>query len=307
MKVGGKTVHCIHQGKGEAILFIHGMPTNRMLWGGIIQQLSSCHRCFAVDLPGMGETPFIPYSPGYLDRLAKQIELLRIQHGVKKWHVVGHDAGSAIAVHYAARFSQHLACLALMSPAIFPELKPFFLLNPLRKPLIGEALAPFLNFVFWQIAMRRAVAGESNGALFREFYEPFSGLTGAWQLMRVVRWGRPEDMLGEIPAKLSTLPVPTLIFHGSRDVLPVTFAERAASLIPHSKMVTLDAGHFMPLDKPKEVAACLRSFFAENRTEMVLPLRDSKLKKRSAHARTVIAETLSLNGHRAAAAASPLR
>ena len=131
-------MHCIHQGKGDAIIFIHGMPTNRMLWDGIIKELSGHHRCFAVDLPGMGETPFIPYDPGYLDRLAKQIELLRVQHGVKKWHVVGHDAGSVIAVQYAALFSQHVACLALMSPAIFPELRPFYLLNALRKPLVEK-------------------------------------------------------------------------------------------------------------------------------------------------------------------------
>ena len=297
-------MHCIHQGKGDPILFIHGMPTNRMLWDGIIQQLSSHHRCFAVDLPGMGETPFIPYSPGYLDRLAKQIELLRIRHGVKKWHVVGHDAGSAVAVQYAARFSQHVACLALMSPAIFPELKPFFLLNPLRKPLVGEVLAPLLHFAFWQIAMRRAIVGASNNILLRAFYEPFSGLTGAWQLMRLVRWGKPEDMLGEIPAKLPTLPVPTLIFHGLRDVLPATFADRAASLIPHSKVVMLDAGHFIPLDKPKEVAACLQSFFAENRTAMAVPIRNLKLKKRGAHERTVITETSSLDEHRSVAVAS---
>ncbi len=53
MEEGGNVVHCIHRGKGDAILFIHGMPTNRMLWDGIIQQLASHHRCFAVDLPGM--------------------------------------------------------------------------------------------------------------------------------------------------------------------------------------------------------------------------------------------------------------
>jgi pimeloyl-ACP methyl ester carboxylesterase len=170
MKEGGNAVHCIHQGKGDAILFIHGMPTNRMLWGGLIQELSSHHRCFAVDLPGMGETPFTPYCLGYLDRQAEQIEQLRLQHGIEKWHVVGHDAGSAIAVQYAARFSSHVSCLALMSPAIFPDLKPFYLLNALRKPLVGEVLAPVLHLLFWRIAMRRALAGESNGALLRAFY-----------------------------------------------------------------------------------------------------------------------------------------
>ncbi len=291
-------MHCIHQGKGDAILFIHGMPTNRMLWDGIIQQLSSHHRCFAVDLPGMGETPFAPYCPDYLDHQAKQIELLRIRYGVKKWHVVGHDAGSAIAVQYAARFSQHVACLALMSPAIFPDLKPFYLLNTLRKPLVGEVLAPLLHFAFWRIAMRRALVGESNGTLLRTFSQPFSGPTGAWRLMRLVRWGRPEDLLSEIPAKLAALPMPTLLFHGMRDVLPATFAERAASLIPHARVVTVDTGHFIPLDKPKDVAACLRSFFAENRATMDLPIRTTNRSARSARSRTALAEPSTFEGHR---------
>jgi pimeloyl-ACP methyl ester carboxylesterase len=297
-------VHCIQQGKGDAILFIHGMPTNRMLWDSTIQQLSNHHRCFAVDLPGMGETPFTPYSPGYLDRLAKQIEQLRMQHGVKKWHVVGHDAGSAVAVQYAARFSQHVACLALMSPAIFPDLKPFYLLNALRKPLVGEVLAPLLHFLFWQIAMRRAIAGESNGTLLRAFSEPFSGLTGAWRLMRLVRWGRPEDMLGEIPARLVTLTMPTLLFHGMRDVLPSAFAERAASLIPRSRVVTLDAGHFIPLDRPEDVAASLRSFFAENHTTMDVAIRARKNRNPGAYERTKVAEPLNLEGHRSVAVVS---
>jgi pimeloyl-ACP methyl ester carboxylesterase len=292
MKEGGSGVHCINQGKGDAILFIHGMPTNHMLWGGIIQVLSSSHQCFAVDLPGMGETPFIPYSPGYLDRMAKQIELLRIQHGVKKWHVVGHDAGSAIAVQYAARFSQHVACLALLSPAIFPELKPFYLLNALRKPLVGELLAPLLHLAFWQIAMRRALVSESNDTLLRAFYEPFSGLTGSWQLMRLVRWGKPQDMLGEIPATLAALPMPTLLFHGMRDVLPASFAKRAAALIPHARVVTVDTGHFIPLDKPKDVATYLRSFFAENRATMDVPIRATNRSARSARSHTLLVEPL---------------
>jgi pimeloyl-ACP methyl ester carboxylesterase len=297
-------VRCTHQGKGDAILFIHGMPTSHMLWDGVIQQLSTDYRCFAVDLPGMGETPFLPYSAGYLDRLAKEIELLRIRHGVRKWHVVGHDAGSAVAVHYAGRFSQRVGCLALLSPAIFPELKPFYLLNALRKPLVGEVLAPLLHLAFWQIAMRRAITGASKGDLLRAFYKPFSGVAGAWRLMRLVRWGRPEDMLGEIPAMLADLRMPTLLFHGRRDVLPASFAERAASLIPNSSLVTLDTGHFIPLEKPNDVAARLRSCFRVNRATMAVPLRARGFQKRSAYSRTAAPELLSPEGNRSVACVS---
>jgi pimeloyl-ACP methyl ester carboxylesterase len=222
--------------------------------------------------------------------MAKQIELLRIQHGVKKWHVVGHDAGSAIAVQYAGSFVENVGCLALLSPAVFPDLKPFYLLNPLRKPLLGQVLAPLIHFLFWQIAMRRAITGKANRFLRRAFYKPFSGWLGAWQFMRLVQWGRPEDMLAEIPATLAQLPMPTLVFLGSHDVLPAAFAERAASLIPRSYMVTLDAGHFIPLERPQEVAACLRELFRENSTRVNIPRQGRKFRNRKAHARRTTME-----------------
>jgi pimeloyl-ACP methyl ester carboxylesterase len=257
-------VHCTHRGKGDPILFIHGMPTNSTLWDGVIEQLRSRHLCFTVDLPGMGKTPFVPYTANYLDLMAERIEKLRIQHKIIKWHVVGHDAGAAIAAHYAGRFSERVACLGLLSPAIFPDLKPFFLLSHLRKPIIGELLAPILNYAFWKVAMKRALEGATNQDQFQAFYRPFSGPSGAWRLMRLVRWGKPEEMLGNIPTVLASLTMPTLIFHGSRDVLPAAFAERAAALITGSSIVTLDSGHFLPLDRPTKIAAYLRSFFAKN-------------------------------------------
>jgi pimeloyl-ACP methyl ester carboxylesterase len=297
-------VHCTHQGKGEAVLFIHGIPTNRMLWDDVIRQLSDNHRCFAVDLPGMGETPYVSYNSSYLDHRAEEIELLRIQHGVKKWHVVGHDAGAAIAVHYADRFPSRVGCLALLSPAIFPELKPYFLLSPLRKPLVGEVLAPLLNFVFWKIAMRRAIAGGPNSTLLRAFYRPFAGLAGSWRLMRLVRWGKPEDMLGSLPAMLASLATPTLLLHGLRDVLPAAFAERAASIIPNSTMVTLDSGHFIPLERPDEVAFRLRTFFEENCMMMAVSMRALKTSEQHKGVRTVVADPLSLEGRLAVAGAS---
>ncbi len=297
-------MHCKLQGKGHAILFIHGMPTNHNLWDEVIGRLSCSHRCFAVDLPGMGDTPFAPYGGDYLDRMATQIEQLRIQNGVTNWHVVGHDGGSAIAVHYASRFGRNVACLVLLSPAIFPDLKPFYLLNPLRKQLLGEVVAPLVHFVFWQIAMRRAIDAKANRALLRAFRKPFSGIAGAWRFMRLVRWGRPEEVLGGIPAILPELSMPTLVLHGTRDVLPASFAERAASLIPNSTLATLDAGHFVPIESPIEVANCVRRFFLNNHETSPLPTQILKTRKRAPIPPRVAARASTSEMERAATTAS---
>lgn len=254
-------MHSSSHGKGEAVLFIHGMPSNGRLWDEVIRGLSRQYRCIVIDLPGMGDTPFVPYGPSYFSQVAAQIERVRKRYRVQRWHVVGHDGGSAIALQYARLFPQRVDCLALLSPAVFPDLKPFFLLDLLRKPVLGELTAPLVNAMFWQVVMRRALPGPRHASRRNSFAKTFRGIRGPWRLMRLVRWGKPETVLEECPAILKELACPTLLIHGSRDILPESFARRAAALIANSHLIALDSGHFIPLEQGDQVSRHLATFF----------------------------------------------
>jgi len=250
-------------GSGEPILFIHGMATSGRLWKGIIERLCGRYTCIAVDLPGLGKSPHEPYSHDFLRHYAEEIDRIRIENKIDKWHIVGHDAGSVVAVHYARYFPERVSCMALLSPALFPELKPFYLLEALRKPIVGELLAPLIAAIFWKIAMQWAVSGVEQGdQALKDFYRPFSGLFGAWAFMRVLRWGKPANVLAEVPGFLPKLTMPTLILHGKQDAaIPEAFALRASGLMPNASMVMLESGHFIPLHQPERVATGLASFF----------------------------------------------
>jgi len=256
-------MYLLSRGTGYPVLFIHGIPTSGQLWNGVIDKLGGQYTCHAVDLPGLGRSPKGAYRPSQLEVLADQIEQIRIENNIEKWHVVGHDAGSAIAVHYAFRFQERVDRLALLSPAVFPELKLFHLFRILRRPVIGELLAPIVNSIFWNVAMRNAVEGrEELTDTVKDFHAPFAGPMGAWRMMAMLRWGKPEEVLAAIPAMLPQLLIPTLIFQGSHDkAVPELFAHRASALIPRSKVVMVDSGHFIPLNNPEVVAAELMSFF----------------------------------------------
>jgi pimeloyl-ACP methyl ester carboxylesterase len=90
-----------------------------------------------------------------------------------------------------------------------------------------------------------------------------AGFLGAWRLMSVLRFGDPAPLLAVVPEMLPHLAVPTLIFHGAHDkALPEVFAQRASALIPQSKMIVVDSGHFIPLSNPEIVATELGRFFA---------------------------------------------
>jgi haloalkane dehalogenase len=61
--VNGAQTHCVEQGSGEPILFLHGNPTSSYLWRNIIPHLSGQGRCIAPDLIGFGKSdkPDIDY------------------------------------------------------------------------------------------------------------------------------------------------------------------------------------------------------------------------------------------------------
>ena len=229
-------MYLLSRGSGYPVLFIHGIPTSSQLWSGVIDRLLGRFTCMAVDLPGLGRTPKRCYEDGcslnQLEAFAEQIERIRVEHGIEKWHVVGHDAGSAIAVHYAHRFQDRVDHLALLSPAVFPELKPFHLFRIIRTPVIGELLAPVVNSIFWNIAMRYTIEERRKELrdVVEDFHAPFAGPRGAWRLMSVLRFGDPADVLASIPAMLPQLLIPTLILQASRDkAIPEGFAQRAST------------------------------------------------------------------------------
>jgi pimeloyl-ACP methyl ester carboxylesterase len=265
-------MYVLSQGSGQPVLFLHGIPTSCHLWDGVIRRLSGVFTCIAVDLPGMGRTPATAHGLRDLDSLASDIERLRIQCNVESWRVVGHDAGCAIAVHYANRFPKRVARLALLSPSIFPDLKPFYLFEFLRLPVVGELLAPFVSLLFWQIAMRLALSRDRDTmAIRREFQAPFTGLRGAWRLMALLRWGNPSEVLASIPSMLPKLQVPTLIFHGTKDpAIPQVFATRASALIPMSEVIFLECGHFLPMHQPEVIAMELLRFFKSDEIETIV-------------------------------------
>jgi pimeloyl-ACP methyl ester carboxylesterase len=257
-------MHFEHCGAGDAILFIHGMPTSGRHGAVLRTGCRKRYSCITIDLPGLGKSPQECYGPDYLRLLATRVDALRIAKGISKWHVVGHDAGSVVAVHYAHYYQPHVDCMALLAPALFPELRPYFLIEPLRKLVLGELLAPLIRVLFWKVAMQRALAGqEDESQVAADFYQPFSGVTGSWKFMKVLRWGKPAEILAKVPDFLPNLLVPTLVLHGSNDIaIPEIFARRASALIPNAQLIILDSGHFIPLRQPEAVAASLAQFFS---------------------------------------------
>lgn len=252
-------------GSGPAVLFVHGIPTSGRLWDLVVARLAARFTCVVVDLPGFGESP--PHPEARDPRwLAEALEELRVGLDIPAWHLVGHDAGSTVAVHYAAAHAPCVRCLALLSPPIFPDFRPPWFFRLVRLPGVGALCATLVALAAWNGRLQALVetpSAETDAAL-AAFRRPFRGLAGGRRLAWLLRWGKPSEVLGRTADLLPRVGCPTLILHGLRDgAIPAGFAARAEAIMPQARALLLDSGHFLPLNRPDEVCRHLEGLFEQ--------------------------------------------
>jgi haloalkane dehalogenase len=174
--VYGSRMHYIEQGKGDPILFLHGIPTSCYLWRNIIPHLSSLGRCIAVDLIGLGKSdkPDIGYTiHDHIQYLEKFIETLNL-HRIT---LVMHDWGSIIGFDYAMRYEQNCKGLIFYEAYVkplkhedlpLPYQEQFFILQQHENKKILDGIN-FVDTVLPQ-GMVRALSNEE----LQYYREPFT-------------------------------------------------------------------------------------------------------------------------------------
>jgi pimeloyl-ACP methyl ester carboxylesterase len=101
-------------GQGVPIIFLHGTWQDSSQWLELLPYLSADYHCFAVDLPGCGESekPPIHSISTQVQSLQEYLERLNIN----KFCLVGHSLGAWIAVSYTLKFPEKVKGLVLIAP-----------------------------------------------------------------------------------------------------------------------------------------------------------------------------------------------
>lgn len=115
--------------KGPLVLFLHGVPSNRMEWFPIQRRVGRFCRTVSVDLLGMGESSK-PRNYGIdyegigrpwdwhndIDYIEQVMQSL---YPDENFVIVGNDWGSGPASHYAARYSDRINAYVQQDPIAF--------------------------------------------------------------------------------------------------------------------------------------------------------------------------------------------
>lgn len=228
------------------LVMAHYFGGSARSWTALVDALGGDFDCVAPDLPGFGDTP--PPAEPSLDDYADAVAALA---GDAPFVAVGHSMGGKIVLALAARRPAAMTGLILLAaspPTPEPmsnadrqaSLEAFGSRRTARRQLskIGGRLPPEV--------LRVAVDDELRVA------EP------AW------RWWLERGSRDDISAATGGLALRTLVVTGDDDeVMGRDTAPGIAHGLGRAELrVVPDAGHLLPLERPREIAELIRSFTA---------------------------------------------
>jgi len=265
----GEQLSFIDSGKGQVVLFIHGILGSQRQWGKLIDRLDDNQRVIVPDLFGHGESakPVGDYS---ISAHAATLRDLLDHVGVERVTLVGHSLGGGIAMQFLYLFPERVDRLVLIaSGGLGREVN--FILRSATLPGADQVLSlaasgPVLSRLE---ALGQGVAkvGWRPGSDIRAIWFGFTSLADRESRRAFLATTRSVIDLGgqSISAheRLASMPdVPTLIVWGSKDrMIPAWHALSAQESIPHCRVELFkNSGHFPHLDDPDRFAALVRDF-----------------------------------------------
>lgn len=239
-------------GAGPRTLLAHGgWVGSGELWVAPFEMLSTSWRTITYDHRGTGGTRCnaadITFE-GLVEDLFRVMDALKVETCV----LAAESMGALVAFEAALRCPERFTGLVIVGGRYTGER------TPARDRLIAGCKA---DFAATMDAFVEACAPEQGCDAERAWGKLIvkrSNAVAAVQMLECV-----ENV--DVASRLHAITVPTLILHGSRDVIsPLASSEKLLELISQAKLLVADGcGHVPTITRPEWVAGQIQDFFAE--------------------------------------------
>jgi pimeloyl-ACP methyl ester carboxylesterase len=266
-EVDGLRLHYIVEGRGPAVILLHGLGGFAASWRHNIPALARRATVYALDLPGFG-TSAKPRAPYQLPWFARVLDGFVDTLGLPPATLVGHSLGGAVAVAYALTRPARVERLALVGACVPGfAFRPSWIYRAVALPGLGEALGLVAPAALYRAALARcfhAPARPEVDFFVDHEYAERAGWPARAAYLATLR-GVRRDFEARAPAyrrTLATLDVPVLLIHGRQDrVVPPVHCAEVVEAFPHAGVRWLDAcGHFPQIEHAPAVNGWLSDF-----------------------------------------------
>ena len=247
------TISYTDQGKGTAVVLLHGFLENKLMWKAFIPELSKRNRVIAIDLLGHGATECL----GYIHTMEDQADMVQSvlqELKIRKTVLIGHSMGGYIGLAFAELYAENVKGIMLLnstSKADSEERK----IN--RDRAIVAVKQNYSNFIRMSIAN---LFSESNRERLTEVIEqvkiealktPLQGIVASLEGMKI-----RKDR--EIILHFASYPIQLVL--GKKD--GVLIYEDNLDQIEGTKvqLTTFEDGHMSHIENQTELLALLLQF-----------------------------------------------
>jgi len=284
--VKGVRLHYAHSGSGQLIMFLHGFPEYWEMWKAQLEEFGVDHLAVAPDMRGFNLSSKPAEVKQYRQKyLVEDIRQLAESLGHKKFVLVAHDWGGAVAWIFAMFYPQYLDKLVIINsphPAIFerelrenPEQRKassYMLL--FRSPgaeamLSADDYSWLLNMAFGEM-IKNGVLKDGDISGYKKAWSQPGALTGGLNYYRAASVEALEDP-GEAVKKpalagaLAKITLPVLVIWGEKDTALLIGCTRGMDeyVTQLSIKRVPDASHWVVREKPQLVNSLIREFLKQ--------------------------------------------
>jgi pimeloyl-ACP methyl ester carboxylesterase len=284
--VNGVRLHYVTEGEGPAIVFVHGFPEFWYEWSRQLTEFGRDHRAIAFDMRGHN----LSSKPESLDAyrvgaLVEDLRALTLALGARRFTLVGHDWGGAVAWAFAIAHPDRLERLVIVNaphPAIFARLlredpaqqkaSEYMLAFRSAKAeaaLAADGFAALKRIVLADLLTRGLFTAEDERAYVAAWSQP-GALTGGLNFYRAAKVGPPGRDGAPAAGTLGTgeaasmVRVPTLVIWGEKDtaLLPQNL-DGLEQYVPDLIVRRIpDGSHWVIHEQPALVNRLIREFLA---------------------------------------------
>jgi haloacetate dehalogenase len=276
IRTSGATINLKVGGSGPPVLLLHGYPETHLMWHKVAPQLARDYTVVCADLRGYGDSSKprgLPDHSNYSKR-AMALDMAEVMRalGHSRFHLVGHDRGARVAHRLARDHGKRVRSLTVMD--ISPTLKMyqstnmalarayyhwFFLIQP--PPLPEKMIAAMgVKYILGRIGRSQGGLKHFPPAVRRAYARAFNNPRTIHSTCEDYRAAATIDLVHDRKNK-TKITMPVLVLWGKQGVIEALFD----CLADYVRGKSLDCGHFLPEEKPKELLRELRRFLAQQR------------------------------------------
>jgi pimeloyl-ACP methyl ester carboxylesterase len=282
--VNGVRLHYATAGKGKLIMFVHGFPEFWYEWKNELAEFGRDYMAVAPDMRGYNlsskPTEVDQYQVKYM---VEDLRALAEKLGHKKFILVAHDWGGAIAWAFAISHPDYLEKLVIINaphPGVFArelrdnpaQQKASSYMLMFRSPQAEQTLSANNYALLVQVVLgeglKTGVFTEEDKKAYIEAWSQPGALTGGLNYYRAARVGPPsgegekEGMSFGVNAPSLVVKVPTLVIWGEKDTALLTGnLEGLDKFVPNLTIKRIPEGtHWVIHEKPALVDGYIRDF-----------------------------------------------